>query len=250
MPCTTFASPWEGYSEINLTVFFPLYPVLIRLAMPLAGGNALLAALVLSNAACLLALVAFYKLLEFERFDDETSQRALMYCLFFPAGVFLLMPYTEPLFLLLAVLCMLAARQRRWGWAALAALAASLTRVQGAALAALLAAEALQQAGWSLRRAVPRIWVALAPLLGAGSFLLWRSWAGWPPMNEVLGEIWGRFPGPPWQGVLIATQQIISGRAARTDYVEYPITLLMLAAAVPVLRRLPLATASILGRCS
>src|SRR6185503_5390107 len=74
----------EGYSEINLTVFFPLYPVLIRLAMPLAGGNALLAALVLSNAACLLALIAFHQLLEFEHFADESSQRAMMYCLFFP----------------------------------------------------------------------------------------------------------------------------------------------------------------------
>jgi hypothetical protein len=229
----------EGYSEINLTAFYPLYPLLIRLATPLAGGNALLAALVLSNTTCLLALVVFYRLLQLEQFEDQAAQRALIYCLFFPSGFFLLLPYTESLFLLLALAGLLAARKGRWAWAALAGLAASLTRFQGAGLAAVLGVEVLQQSGWQVRRAAPHLWIAAAPVVGAGSFLLWRAWAGWPPMTEVLGAIWGRHPAPPWQGLLLATRQFLAGGAPWTAYVEYPLTLLLLITALPLVRRLP-----------
>jgi hypothetical protein len=228
----------EGYSAVHLTAFYPLYPALIRLAIPLAGGNALLAALAISNLACLAALIVFYRLMKFEGFDDAPAQRALLYCLFFPAGFFLLLPYTEALFLLLALLCMQAVRQGRWGWAALAATAAALTRFHGLALALVLGVEALQQAGWQVRRAVPRLWITLAPVAAAGSFLLWRSGAGWPSMNDLL-LIWGRLPGPPWQGLLLTTRQFLSGQAPWTAYVDYPATLMMLVALPAVVRRLP-----------
>ncbi len=111
-----------GYHDVQLTVFYPLFPLLIKLAAPLVGGHVLLAALVVSNIACLLALIVFYRLLADEQFEAGASRRALMYLLVFPAGFFLLVPYTESLFLLLSLLCFREARRGRWAWAALAGL--------------------------------------------------------------------------------------------------------------------------------
>ena len=56
----------EGYKywgvPLPSVAFFPLYPLLIRFTMPLMGGDAMLAGIVVSHAALLLAAVLFYRL--------------------------------------------------------------------------------------------------------------------------------------------------------------------------------------------
>ncbi len=228
-----------GYHDVQLTVFYPLFPLLIRLAAPLAGGDALLAALVVSNLACLLALIVFYQLLADEQFEAGDSRRALMYLLMFPAGFFLLVPYTESLFLLLSLLCFREARRGRWAWAALAGLAASLTRFQGVALTAMLGLEILRQAQWKPLKAGWRLAFALAPVVGVAAFWGWRAWAGFPPLTELQSGIWRRAPALPWEGIILNVQRIIAGQARLIEYIDLPATLLMLGLGVVVLRRLP-----------
>jgi hypothetical protein len=63
----------------------------------------------------------------------------------FPTAFFLLAPYSESLFLLLAVWAFTEARRERWGRAAVAGAAAAATRVIGVVLAPALLAEALSR---------------------------------------------------------------------------------------------------------
>jgi hypothetical protein len=99
----------------------------------------------------------------------------------FPTSFFLLAPYSESLFLLLALLCLWGARRGRWAVAGLAGAAASATRNVGVLLAVPLAVEAVHQ--WLERRSVRRLLVSLAwsavVVAGVGAYLLyWRDLSG------------------------------------------------------------------------
>src|SRR5260221_6624543 len=74
-PLASLVAPWRlydtswyikvaiaGYRHDNSIVFPPLYPILIRLLVPFMGGNWVLAALVISNVACLIMFILLYKL--------------------------------------------------------------------------------------------------------------------------------------------------------------------------------------------
>jgi hypothetical protein len=141
--------------------FFPLFPLLMRLAAPLAGGNLVLAGFLVSNGAFLLALVFLYRLAEFEvrGFAGATpldargaSRRTLWYLALFPTAFFFSAVYTESLFLLLSVAAIYCARRRWWVAAAAAGLLAAATRNLGVLLWALVLWEWMRAQGWRLVR--------------------------------------------------------------------------------------------------
>jgi hypothetical protein len=124
--------------------FFPLYPLAIRGVSFVIGGHPLAAALVVSNAAFLGALIVLFFLTSSE-LSPGAARKTVLYISIFPTAFFFLAPYSESLFLLVSVGSFWAARRRRWPLAgALGALAAA-TRVFGILLGAALALEALQQ---------------------------------------------------------------------------------------------------------
>ena len=119
-----------GYSETDgSTAFFPLYPLLIK-SFGFILGNNLLAALLVSNAALLGALVLFYKL-AVEYLEVGVVRRSLVYLMLFPSSFFFFAAYTEAPFLFLVLASLLAAKRKRWVWAALFGSLAALTRLQG-----------------------------------------------------------------------------------------------------------------------
>jgi hypothetical protein len=178
-----------GYrTDDGSAAFFPLYPMAIRVvALPL-GGHPLAAALLVSNAAFLGALIMLY-LLGRTELDERRARRAVVYAAVFPAALFFLAPYSESLFLLLALLTFWGARRRRWWVAGLAGAGAALTRNVGVILALPIAIEAVQQ--WTDSRpaahppngaehgepkaALPGLLAALGPVLGLATYL--EFWA-------------------------------------------------------------------------
>ncbi len=180
-----FLSPWmrwdalwyqrivtQGYSAIDGTAqFHPLYP---WMAVPFTrlGFTPSLSLLIVSSLAGIALYYAFVKL---ARYDLPPSDAVftLMLFVFAPPAFIIFTPYSEGLFLLTAVLCMVFIRQKSWWLAGLLGGLAALTRQQGIILLIPMAWELWENAGRrviSLRKQW-RDWLSLA-LIPAG-LLVW-----------------------------------------------------------------------------
>lgn len=169
----------RGYRVDDGTAQF--HPLLAWLATPLGWltGNALLGLLLISSLSSVLLLVAFHRLARLD-LSAVAAQTATLLLLFSPPSWVLFAPYTEPLFLLCAVLCLLWARQQRWWLAGLAGALATLTRQQGLFLLLPLAWELWEAGGRTPRRSLAawRDWLALGLIpLGLLVWLLYRALA-------------------------------------------------------------------------
>ncbi len=133
--------------------FYPIYPMLIR-ALTFLGMDMRLAGYAISNAALLAGSLLLWKLAARETRSASVADRSVMFLLFCPGAVWFGMIYTESIFLVLLLGCVLCARQGRWIAAGLFGLASALTRTPGLLLAGFLALEAMQQA-WDHRPLVP-----------------------------------------------------------------------------------------------
>ncbi|MGC9398909.1 MAG: glycosyltransferase family 39 protein [Anaerolineae bacterium] len=181
-------SPWErwdvgwylqiverGYRAGDGTAqFHPLFPWLASVLVPLLGSP-LLSLFLLSSGFSVLFLLLFERWARLDYTADEVN-RALVLLLFSPYFVPLLLPYTESLFLFLAVLAFWAARKRRWWLAGAAGGLATLTRQQGLFLLLPLLWEYWESQGKTWRGAKVRreeVASAAALLCIPGAYLGW-----------------------------------------------------------------------------
>jgi Mannosyltransferase (PIG-V) len=179
------------------TVYYPVYPLLIKLlAWPL-GGNAMLAALVVSNVCFAGLLIAVHGLVA-ARHGEAAARRTLLLLCVFPTASFLLGAYTESLFLLLVVACFLAMERGRMGLAGALAFLAALTRLQGIVLALPLLWVALQD--WRAGRHQMRPWLAAAmPPLGSLLFMAYvRIALHGGSVTDVYAQQVHQQLSPPW----------------------------------------------------
>jgi len=217
----------------------PLYPHLIRWFGKLFGGEYLLAALLISNVALIIGLTLLYKLTMLD-WPEDMARRAVVYQVAYPAGFFLLAGYTESLFLCLSLLTVYAARRAKWGIVSVAALGASLARMQGWVLAVPLACEALCQARWQPRRAWPGLLAAAAAPLGTASYNIYLALAGLPGMAETYQSKWAVHYAPPWTTVWMAFESLATGRSSLQDMVNtFALVLSLALIAVSVYRFRP-----------
>lgn len=207
----------EGYSPDNPSAaFFPLYPLMIRGVAALPGIDVFMAAHLVSNTALVGALLLLHRLTAAEFGEQRARLTVLLVCVF-PTGFFLFAPYTESLFLLLAVGCLYSARRGAWAAAALCGAAASGTRSVGVLLVLPLLAEAVQQVrAHPDRRArlravvLPFASVLVVPLGLVGYLLHWRQRTGdaLRPFDTQGG--FGRERAWPWEtlwdGLRVAVQ--------------------------------------------
>lgn len=203
----------HGYeSQRDTSAFFPAYPALIRVASYVCFGNYWAAALVVSNAALLAALVVLYRLTQRE-YDEATARRAVLYLCLLPTAIFLFNAYSEALFLLAAVGAIALARSGHWGWAGLLGLVGALTRSTGVVIALALAAEAIHQTVAKRRAAAPgagwrqlafpaagRLAASAVPVLGPVGYLaFWQlQFHKWAYPLQVEKTVWDRVPSWPW----------------------------------------------------
>lgn len=221
-------------------VFFPLYPLAIRLVAILLGGRPLGAGFLVSNAALLAALVILYFLTASETSERTARTTVALVCLF-PTSFFLLMPYSESLFLLLAVGALWAARRDRWALAGIAAVLAGLTRSIGLVLVPALAAEAILQRVEGRRALAPRLAVSTLPMVGLALYLAyWQAKAGdWlAPLHQQAN--WERVWSWPWSTLIEGTRlafRYVGVPNGGYWLIDWVIVVPMLAASVFLLRR-------------
>src|SRR5919108_1384883 len=208
----------SGYGDsAPRAAFFPLYPLLVRSVGTVFGGSngALLAAAYLvSLTAFLAALVLLHRLTELE-LGRPLARPTLLLLALFPAALYFGAPYSESLFLLLAVGAFYAARTDRWAWAGACAGLASATRSAG-----LLLLLPLALIWWSSRprRARDAAWLALAPL-GVIAYAAWLGLVEGDALRFLdVQEAWSRELTVPlagaWDGLVAAldgVRQLASG---------------------------------------
>lgn len=151
--------------------FFPLLPGVMALASAV-GLNPFLAAVVISHAVFLVALVAFHALTR-ERMDERRAAVATWALALFPMAFVASLAYTEGLVLMLVAGAAWAATRRSYALAGLACAAAAVARPTGAVavvLVALVAARDPRGGRW--RRLAT---VVLPAVLALGGFLAWMQ---------------------------------------------------------------------------
>lgn len=136
---------FDGKSAL---AFFPLFPLLLHLALAL-GISGTLAGIVISNLAFAGALLYLYAL-SAPRVGSMDATRVLMLLALFPTAFFSFAPYTEALFLLAATGAWYHAGARQWARSGMYLALAVLTRSTGFALVLPLACMV-----WQSRSAVP-----------------------------------------------------------------------------------------------
>jgi hypothetical protein len=235
----------EGYrfvsneSEVQQNiVFFPLYPLLVRLLGRLFGGHmpgyvwAGMAVSLASFFAALLYLYAFAR----DLVDHDKARYALWLIASYPFALFFGAIYTESLFLLGAVAAFYHMTKAQFWRAALWGLAAGLTKPNGALLSIPLAILAVSLSmrvaagqrvrglaplgepatvrGWSATRAL-----ATAAMPGVGLLLyatfIWRLTGD--PLAWVRGQVaWGRTYEPITR--VVASQYAFIEHAGLSEY--------------------------------
>ena len=198
----------DGYrTDDGSAAFFPLYPLLIRGLSGAIGSHPLAAGLLVSNLALLGALVVLYFLTASE-WGEPAARRATVFLAIFPTAFFLLAPYSESLFLFLALLAFWGARRGRWGVAALAGAAAAATRSVGIVLAPALLVEAIHQhreGRAALARAIPAAAGVGLGLLAYLAFWKARSGAWLAPLT--FQQNWQRELSMPWETIWDGTRE-------------------------------------------
>lgn len=121
-----------GYDDTR-AAFFPLYPLLAKLA-GLPFGSTLLGGLLVSWAAALAGLATVHRLVRIELGDPRAARLATWALALFPGSIFLSAVYSEALFLALAAGALLGARTGHWAWAGVLGALAAATRSAGLVL--------------------------------------------------------------------------------------------------------------------
>jgi hypothetical protein len=145
----------------NFIVFFPLYPILIRLfALNLDYIN--LSALAVSNVFSIVAFLYLYKLASLE-YDEGVAVKAVLFLAVFPTAYFFAAPYGEGVFFALTIASIYYARLGKWHFSGLLSFLAALTRIFGLLLFPVLLVEYLHQRDWKPRKAqLSIVWTLLA----------------------------------------------------------------------------------------
>ena len=159
-------------SDTHATAFFPFFPLLERFGSWF-GMSSAMAGLVVAAIASVVAGAYLYRLAE-EELGEGAGRRALLYLAVFPTAVFLVAPYSEPLFLAGAIPAFYYARRSRWLAVGIPAAVAVGARAAGVFLLAGLAIEFLKRRNFSLDNtlnALTGLLLGGLPLLAYGVFL-------------------------------------------------------------------------------
>jgi hypothetical protein len=255
----------DGYGGAAREAFFPLYPLVVRVAgAPLQ--SALVGGALASTALLGVALVLLHRLVALD-FDRAVARNAVLVTALFPMSFFFSAVYSESLFLALSIGAVYAARRERWAWAGALGLLAATTRSAGVLLLVPLAMIYLWDSARPSLRTRPlrtdALWLALVPL-GLVSYCALLGLGGHDPFAPFQAqEVWFRsFAGPfagAWDGLVAAwqgTRQLLSGArepvfftaaggdpfvVARHNIELFVWLVLSVVAVVGVLRRLPAA---------
>jgi hypothetical protein len=234
---------WNAATGVGNVAFFPLYPLLMKVLafahLPLFWAGTLL------SHAFFVVAVALLERFEALRPAPAPAHASLLALLTFPWAFFLLAPYSESLFLALALAVLLAALRGRWALVGLLGFLAGLTRLFGLALVPPLLMLAWRAGTPSAAaregRRLAAVLAALGPAIGVASFVTWLGLRFHDPLVFIHAQQrgWGRQPG--WPGLGSSLHAIVDNIRQRGWLHLGPavdlLVLLVLAAAVVHARR-------------
>ena len=221
--------------------FFPGFPLLGRGVGVVFGDRAAL--VLIANVAGLAAAVLLYRLVRWERGDEQLATRAAWLLSIAPPAFVFVMGYTDALAIALAIAAFLAMRRGQWWWAAAAALVVGIVRPTGFILAVPLLVEAWRGFRSSpARERVAHVAAVVAAPAGAAVYLVW-VWSQYddallPYRVQTSSRLHGEFANP-FSTVWHAIEGGFDGRVGTALHVPWLVLLLVLV--VVVFRRWPLA---------
>ena len=250
----------RGYWAVQPTAFFPLYPILLRVAAFLCFGHYLLAGMIVSNLGALAACIGL-GLLAAADGKPEDAVRAIRFELAYPLAFFTVAAYADSLLLAFITFAFFFARTGRWRWAAAMAFLAGLTRPTALTLVLPLLWEYGRQHEW-WHRSPPRAWLArlrsgipaaLEPVIVVGAVpVALAAYAAycWLRFGDPLAfahaqRYWGRVTVAPWTALGLAAHALtahplLSNDTART-LVDLAPAALFLTLTLIAARRMPAA---------
>lgn len=175
----------HGYDLPASTVFYPLYPVLIKVT-----GGYLVSALCISTLASFFLFWGFQELFRLD-FSTESINRSLLIFALWPASFIYFAGYAESLLLAFILWSLYAARRNYWWLAASLAFFACTTKAAGMLVFVPLAVLALRS------RAFKSVWILLAPL-GLAGFLFWLRRHGFDTPSHIYAQYWRTKISFPW----------------------------------------------------
>ena len=185
------------------TAFFPLFPASIRALGPLFGGNLVVAALAVAGIGYVAAMALLHAMVRSD-FDDGVAGRSILYISVFPTAFFFFAPFTESLFLAVALGAIYCVRTGRRSYALPLALLAGLSRPQGFLLAIPLAWETLQLlrrhrfAPGYRQQTMLSAAVTAAPAIGFALFIAYSELVVGTSTFEAERQHWGYANALPW----------------------------------------------------
>lgn len=214
-----------------LIVFFPLYPLAVRV-VHFVIPSYLVSGLLVSALATVAAGFFLQSLARLDG-DDEEAKRSLWYLFLFPTAYFLFLPYTEALFVALVLGSFFAARRGRWTWSGILGMLACATRMQGLALVPALAFEAVWQEKW--RAPLRAFWLLLVPV-GFVSYLAINWVVLGDPLEfvEIQRDHWSHTAIWPWESLTDALRHVRDDPPGpfRTQIFEFRLAAIVFAAAL------------------
>jgi hypothetical protein len=227
----------RGYGHVPGDVHFPpLYPILIRM-LTWVFGNSFVAGVILSSLATILMLKLVYDLFHHWA-EQKLATRALLFLILYPAFFFCFSAYSEPLFMVTALLSLTSMRKRSWGWAGFWIFCAILLRLQGVALLAPMAYLMWRDTPF-LRK--PAHWAgSFIAGLGGLAYLYVRAQSETQeaiPLAEA--DLHARLV-PPWQSYWYAVETVFSGNASFIDVLNWGIVTLVAALLIWGWKKIPL----------
>jgi hypothetical protein len=192
----------HGYDRPESIVFYPLYPLLIRilstwLRQPLA------AALVISTVATFFLFWGFQKLLTLD-LPGETVRRALLIYAVWPASFTLFAGYPDGMMTALIIWAVYAARRGGWRSAGALGLLAGFSKAAGGLVIFPLVLIAWRARNW-------RAWPIAACLLAPLTFTLFTRQSGYPAAAEVYAVYWNTRVAFPWETLWESLKPSLSG---------------------------------------
>ena len=206
----------DGYAAVRNTVFFPLWPLLIREFCLVLGWSGYyqcyVASLLLENGCFYFVLVLFYNLV-CEEFDHSVAKTATFYLAFAPYGLFFFNGYSEALFLLLCLATFFFLSRGGtldWWQAGICAALASMTRATGCMLIVPFLIMLVQHF-WPYRTMLRSRWLSILNAvlamvmipLGTGAYMIQLALTKGNPFLFSVQEAtsWHRQLTLPWLGM-------------------------------------------------
>jgi hypothetical protein len=167
-----YSAAGEIGSVQSNVVFFPLYPLLVKVAAALvpsgrlSDGEILLIGVIVSNLLLIGAMALLYKVV-LHLFEDgeRLAKTAVWYVLLAPAGFFRSAFYTESTFLFFSLAAFLAALRGRWALACVFGMLLSACRPLGGVIGLPILILYMESIRWRVKDVrLSILWLGLVPL--------------------------------------------------------------------------------------